>query len=122
MKKEEKLCCIKVTTNNEYQVLKIKNCYEEILNAIGNGCSTLENVHIPDSGGFVLIVDGDGLNRQLPVNEFGSILYGSNLHGNYIVGDIILASIDGPDLVSLPARVLVYLKFCFGMQGYKEIK
>ena len=37
-----------------------------------------------------MIVNDEGLLRNLPLNVFGSLLYGMDYHGNPIVGDIVL--------------------------------
>ena len=39
---------------------------------------------------FCMVVNEEGLLRGLPLNLFGSILYGTIHHGNPIVGDIVL--------------------------------
>ena len=54
---------------------------------------------------FCMIVDNIGLRRNLRLNEFGSKLYGTEHHGNPIVGDIFIMKqawgLDGYDLVGL---------------------
>jgi len=45
-----------------------------------------------------MIVDESGLLKSLPVNNIGSYLYQTDLHGNPIVGDVfILKEIEGDD-------------------------
>lgn len=52
-----------------------------------------------------MVVNEEGLLRNLPLNVFGSILYGFHIHGNPIVGDIVFMkedyTIDGLDFVEL---------------------
>jgi len=54
---------------------------------------------------FCMIVDDAGLQRNLRKNEFGSKLYGTEHHGNPIVGDIFIVKqvwgYDGYDLAGL---------------------
>ncbi len=40
---------------------------------------------------FVMIVDEDGLMKELDNNFFGSMLYGTIAHGHPIVGNIVIA-------------------------------
>lgn len=54
---------------------------------------------------YRMVVDDDGLYKQKPVNKLGSLLYGTNIHGNPIVGDIVILkqrrTCDGMSLVGL---------------------
>jgi len=56
---------------------------------------------------FVMIVDESGLLKELPINLVGSVLYETHIHGQPIVGDIIIMreihNYDGADLASLEA-------------------
>ena len=63
-----------------------------------------------DSGrGVVMLVDEEGLMKYLPVNEFGSWLYGTDIHGNPIVGDVLFVGTeyckDGIRFCGLPDDV-----------------
>lgn len=55
--------------------------------------------------GLVMVVNEEGLLRNLPLNVFGSILYGTQIHGSPIAGDIVIMkedmTIDGLDFVEL---------------------
>lgn len=62
--------------------------YKIIRDAIGG---YMENVYpkgLPE--GYVMIVDEEGKLKGKPVNFIGSHLYGSQTHGDYIVGDVII--------------------------------
>jgi hypothetical protein len=54
---------------------------------------------------YCMIVNEEGLLRGLPLNPYGSYLYGIEAHGNPIVGDIVILKegfVNGePDLVGL---------------------
>ena len=54
---------------------------------------------------YCMIVNEEGLLRGLPLNPYGSYLYGTEAHGNPIVGDIVILKegfVNGePDLVGL---------------------
>lgn len=46
----------------------------------------------------VMIVDEEGLVKNLPVNPMGCYFYDTNKHGNPIVGDVILGLLVGFDM------------------------
>ena len=52
-----------------------------------------------------MVVNEEGLLHKLPLNAFGSILYGTQIHGCPIVGDIVIMKedmvVDGLDFVEL---------------------
>lgn len=48
-------------------------------------------VSISIGEGTVMIVNGDGHVKGLPLNAIGSLLYGADVHGETIAGDIVLA-------------------------------
>jgi len=68
---------------------------------------------------FCMIVDDAGLLHGLPVNAFGTMLYGATKHGNPIVGDIFLIKqkwgSDGYGLVGLSDDEINLLCEKFGM-------
>ena len=57
---------------------------------------------------IVMIINDNGKIEGLPVNILGCILYGTELHGDPIVGDIVIMQegfVDGgPDIVGLDDR------------------
>ena len=77
--------------------------FREIQNAIGGHFETVRTKRMyayfggPD---IVMLVDEEGLLKGLPVNIFGSVMYGTAEHGHPIVGDLILAGIVGEDITA----------------------
>ena len=78
--------------------------YRIVRKAIGG---YMENVYpkgLPD--GFVMVVDEEGKLKGKPINAIGSALYQSHLHGDFIVGDVIilkLGTYQGEhDIVGIP--------------------
>lgn len=63
---------------------------------------------------YCMIVNEDGISQGLPVNLLGCFLYGSHVHGNPIVGDILILK-DGTnehgeaDIVGLDTSELITL-------------
>lgn len=54
---------------------------------------------------YCMVVNEEGLLHDLPLNPYGSYLYGTDLHGNPIAGDIVILKEewgnDGIDLAGL---------------------
>lgn len=42
--------------------------------------------------GYLMLVNENGLPRELPINIAGSLFYGTPIHGSPIVGDIVIAA------------------------------
>lgn len=67
---------------------------------------------------LVMIVDEEGLLKELPLNTIGSYLYETDKHNQPIVGDIIIMQeamgIDGIDLVGLEQSQIDQLTLHFG--------
>lgn len=72
--------------------------------------------HMHDEGNrriISLLVDEDGLNKGLPVNERASLLYGAHVHGHMVVGlAVVVCEVqemteEGPDWVlqSVPEHI-----------------
>jgi hypothetical protein len=78
---------ILITTNNEVEQVELKD-YEEIKNKIGGYIEIVMPVGLPD---YCLIIDDEGLLKNLPVNFCGSMWYGFCKHGQLIVGDILIS-------------------------------
>lgn len=66
------------------------------------GCEWIEIVH-PKGFDFILIVDEEGLLNEKPFNYYGSYIYGTQIHGQPIVGNVLIAdeNADG-SIVGLP--------------------
>ena len=89
---------VKVTTNNTVSVIDIDfDNFREIQKTIGGH---FETVHAPrmekyfGDPSIIMLVDEEGLLKSLPMNFFGSRMYGLLDHGHPIVGDLILAKIN----------------------------
>lgn len=63
---------------------------------------------------YCMVVNEEGMILGLPINSFGSFLYGADYHGNVILGDIVLLkegiNSDGePDILGLNEQDIKYL-------------
>ena len=93
-----------VTTNNE---LYVKEFAPPLYQSIGEVVDGWIEIVRPRGlkHRLVMVVNEEGLLRNLPLNVFGSILYGIHIHGNPIVGNIVFMkedyTIDGLDFVEL---------------------
>lgn len=94
---------IKVTTDNKVSYVDVNfDDFEDIQRVIGGH---FEAVHTKRIAGFfgprvILLVDGESLIKDLPMNPVGSFLYGTMFHGHPIAGDLILAKAVGEDIVA----------------------
>lgn len=108
---------ILITTSNEVSVIdypvekpgdymaELRGFYKAI------NCDCVREVHarymsqfIDDCKGLVMIVDEEGLIAGKQMNMVGSLFYGTALHSNPIVGDILIMSEEigfGPELAGL---------------------
>ena len=98
---------IVITTDNEISirdlVLKNDSMLESLQQIVGGYIETVRPIRL--RGDLLMIVNEEGLLQNLPVNEVGSYLYGIDLHGNPIVGNIAIVDRGyrngEPDLVGL---------------------
>lgn len=92
---------IVITTENKMTVHDFPDVsiYKATSNVIG-GFEIVHPRNLPRP--FCMIVDDNGLLKELPLNLTGSYLYGMHEHGAPIVGDIVLLkdvmTSDGPDV------------------------
>ena len=95
---------VKVTTDNIVSVIDIDfDNYREIQKAIGGHFETVHTLQMEKYFGdpsIIMLVDEEGLLKSLPMNSFGSLMYGLLDHGHPIVGDLILAKIAGEDITA----------------------
>lgn len=74
---------------------------ELLYSELGMHCNPYE----PDSLTASMLVDEDGLAKELPLNPIGSYLYGTQLHGSPILGTILFIgeelTEDGPSFCGL---------------------
>lgn len=95
---------VKVTTDNIVSVIDIDfDNYREIQKAIGGHFETVHTLQMEKYFGdpsIIMLVDEEGLLKSLPMNSFGSLMYGVLDHGHTIVGDLILVKIVGEDITA----------------------
>lgn len=106
---------IKITTDNVITMTDVTEngepLYETVRKDIGG---FMENVYpkgLPQ--GFVMIVDDEGRCKGKPINPIGSYLYQTHLHGEPIVGDVVILKLgyyqDEPDIVGIPDSEAIQL-------------
>lgn len=76
---------------------------------------------------YCMIVNEEGVLLNLPMNMFGSFLYGTNYHGNPILGDIVLLkegiNSDGElDILGLDEQDIKYLCDMASTKNGREVK
>lgn len=78
-----------ITTENKMRVTEFcEPAYKSVGNAVGGWIEIVHPKQLPVP--YCMIVNEEGLLLGLPLNLFGSILYGTARHGNPIVGDIVI--------------------------------
>ena len=95
---------VKITTKDEISIVDVDfDNYRSIQKEIG--CDLFEIVRTGTLQKYfnepmVMLVDEEGLCKDLPANSFGCVFYGTINHGSPIVGDILLGVQVGPDIVA----------------------
>ena len=93
---------VKVTTDNKVSIIEVNfGDFKSIQQAIGGSFEIVRTQLMADyfgTPGIVMLVDEEGLIKQLPMNA--SAFYGTIKHGNPIVGDLIFGSISGEDITA----------------------
>ncbi len=83
---------ITITTDNIISLIDVKEngykLYELIRKVIGGYMEHVYPPMLPE--GYVMTVNEQGKLNGLPVNPIASFLYKSFLHGDYIIGDVII--------------------------------
>lgn len=95
---------VKVTTDNKVSVIDVNfDDFRSIQQAIGGHFEKVRTQLMADyfkDPSVIMLVDEEGLVKELPMNAVGSALYGTPQHGCPIVGDLIFARVDGEDIVA----------------------
>nr|DAF75779.1 MAG TPA: protein of unknown function DUF3846 [Caudoviricetes sp.] len=104
---------IVITTENEMRVQEFsKPAHLSIGDAVGGWIEIVHPVRLEQP--YCMIVNEEGRLLNLPINSFGSFLYGTDYHGNPIFGDIVLLKegidSDGErDILGLAGQDIKYL-------------
>lgn len=98
---------LKITTDNKISVVDVNfNDFKAIQQAIGGYFENVKALKLRDyfKAPVVMIVDEEGVIKDLPVNTIGCYFYNISRHGCPIVGDMILGLLVGPDITGLGDR------------------
>lgn len=101
------------TDGNIYTAELAEPTYATMCRIVGGGIEHVRPMFL--KAPYCMIVNDCGLLLQLPINEIGSHLYGTPIHKNPIVGDIIILK-EGfnkygePDIIGLDANEIQKLK------------
>lgn len=104
---------IVITTTNEVRVQEFsKPTYKSLEDAVGGYFEVVRPVRLKRP--YCMVVNEEGMILGLPINSFGSFLYGTDYHGNPILGDIVLLKegidSDGEcDILGLNGQDIKYL-------------
>lgn len=80
---------IVITTKYEMWVQEFSEpAYKSIGEAVGGWIEVVHPMRLKRP--YCMIVNEEGMLRNLPMNAFGSYLYGTDTHWSPIVGDIVL--------------------------------
>lgn len=82
---------LKLKTNGEIKTLECPEDPDTSWLAEQIGCEWIEIVR-PRGFDFIMIVDEEGLLNEKPFNYYGSYIYGTQIHGQPIVGDVLIAN------------------------------
>lgn len=98
---------LKITTDNKISVVDVNfNDFKAIQQAIGGYFENVKALKLWDyfKAPVVMIVDEEGVIKDIPVNTIGCYFYNISRHGCPIVGDMILGLLVGPDITGLGDR------------------
>ena len=104
---------IVITTKDEMRVQEFSEpAYKSLEDAVGGYFEVVRPVRLKRP--YCMIVNEEGVLLNLPINSFGSFLYGMDYHGNPILGDIVLVregiDSDGErDILGLCGQDIKYL-------------
>lgn len=104
---------IVITTKNEMRVQEFsKPVHKSIGDAVGGWIEVVHPKRLEYP--YCMVVNEEGVLRKLPINSFGSFLYGTDTHGWPIAGDAVLMkegyNSDGKlDILGLDEQDIKYL-------------
>jgi len=95
---------IKIPTVGAYEVIELSDpLYKSVQEVIGGYAELVNPRGLPRP--YCMMVDEDGTRNKKPANPVASYLYESQIHGQSIVGDVVILKIDdtpdGADTVGL---------------------
>ena len=117
---------IVITTKDEMRVQEFSEpAHKSIGEAVGGWIEIVRPVRLEPP--YCMIVNEEGALLNLPMNMFGSFLYGTSYHGNPILGDIVLLkegiNSDGePDILGLDEQDIKYLCDMVSTKNGREVK
>ena len=85
---------IKITTDNKLSVIDMDfNDFRDLQRAVGGHFECVRTQRMFEYFGHpvMMIVDEEGILKNLPTNRCGSWMYGTDKHGHRIAGDIVFA-------------------------------
>lgn len=100
---------IVITTGNE---ISVKDFGEPLYKTVGAAVGGLIEIVRPRGlkRPFCMIVNDEGLIRNLPINPIGSLLYQSHKHGQPIAGDIVIMKENECDITGLEDAEISQIK------------
>ena len=117
---------IVITTKDEMRGQEFSEpAHKSIGEAVGGWIEVVRPVRLKRP--YCMIVNDEGVLLNLPRNIFGSFLYGTNYHGNWILGDIVLLkegiNSDGErDILGLDEQDIKYLCDMVSTKNGREVK
>ena len=91
---------LKITTDNKISIIDLDFDHKSLREEVGGYVELVRTQKLLDyfKTKVVMIVDEEGLVKNLPVNSMGCYFYDTNKHGTPIVGDVILGLLVGFDM------------------------
>lgn len=102
------MLALKITTTGEISRVELTTTpfFEAVKKEIGGYMEIVKPMRLKEP--YVMIVDEEGLLKQLPLKKTGSYLYKTDEHGQPIVGDILIMKFgyteEGPDVMGLDEK------------------
>ena len=97
---------LKITTDNKISIIDLDFDHRSLREEVGGYFETVKTQKLWDyfKAKVVMIVDEEGLIKELPANLLGCYFYDTDKHGFPIVGDVILGLMIGPEIIGLGDR------------------
>lgn len=117
---------IVITTKNEMRVQEFSEpAYKSIGEAVGGWIEVVHPKRLEYP--YCMLVNEEGVILKLPINSFGSFLYGTDYHGDPMLGDIVLLkegiNSDGErDILGLDEQDIKYLCDMVSTKNGREVK